>query len=1277
MSLGQGGLIDVEAGTLRGSSSSQGFYTNNLGGLFIASGATFNGVEGAVRVDALTGSGTLSGGYGTQGSTTIGVAGGGGTFSGSIGDSNEQGGKLALTKAGAGTQILTGADTYTGGTIFNGGVLNVGSAGALGSTGTLSFTGGTLQYSAANTTDYSGRFSAAANQAYSVDTNGQNVTLASALASSGGSLAKLGAGTLTLMGNNTYTGGTTFAGGAVNVGSTGALGSTGTLSFTGGTLQYSAANTTDYSGRFSTAANQAFRIDTNGQNIVFASGLTSSSGSLAKLGAGNLTLTGVSDLTAATANYSMRPEVFAGTLTIGNGGSLALVNNLYLDSGVTLALSGTGSLNLNSGGLIMQGDTPATQPNLTISDNASLRAAALYAGYGAVTQNGGSVTITGRLYLGQDGGGTYLLNSGTVTAGTTYIGSEADSTFTQNGGTHTTGLLVLGEGSVRGTYALNGGTLVAGQVSNLVNRSGTSPSPGTFFFNGGTLQASADSTTFVQNLGNGTRTLDAYVQAGGAFIDTAGHADTITVPMQHDATANAPALDGGLTKLGAGTLTLTGNNTYTGPTTISAGTLQVGNGGTAGTLGTNTGAITDNGTLAFNRSDSVTLPNAVSGTGGLIQAGTGTLTLTGNSAYQGTTRVNGGTVVLVAGASLSSGTTYIGDATSGAFIQNGGSFSVGTNNFVLGRSLGATGTYTLNAGSLSTGEADIGYYGAGTFNQSGGTFTTNGSTLYLGTFNTGTYNLSGGTLTTGSVEAANGTGTFNFNGGMLRAAAGSTSFFQDLTTANVQAGGAKIDTNSFNATVAQNLVHDPALGSTADGGLTKLGAGTLTLTGTNTFTGPVNINAGTLAAASEASLGAAGNTVTVNAGAQLQFVGDTTLARTYNLGLGTLGVGSGNTVTIGNGAVINGGYLAGPGTFALGGGSTVNAATAQIGSTLSQTDGGAATLNNVTVRGALNQTGGTLAVNYVTGATSSRITVGGTVNATGTELDGTTTINSGGTVSTSSTSLYLGAGSRTTINAGGTLAAEGGTSIELNAGLLVNNGRQNGALSVNYGSTARAGTPSATFGDVTVNEGGKFGSNASGSNGQNAVVGGQFATIRLTGGNGLAATNPALMVGPQFQGMPGTTNLHNFTLNADGQFSIRVQDATGAAGAGYDLTHASGTLTLNGSAAAGGQIFISLSSLNASGNPGMAADFDPTHNYQFVLIQADGGITGYVPGEFAVDTSGFTNITVGGSFAVIEPDPTHLVLAFTAVPEPSTWALVGIGGTSLLSLMVRRRTARM
>src|SRR5262249_51821799 len=133
-----------------------------------------------------------------------------------------------VTKIGTGTLTLTGANTYTGGTNVNDGILNLGSASAISTSGTIGFGGGTLQFSAANTSDYSARFSNAASQQYKLDTNGQNVALGTGLTSSGGTLTKLGAGTLTLNAANSYDGGTTISAGTLQIGNGGTAGTLGT-----------------------------------------------------------------------------------------------------------------------------------------------------------------------------------------------------------------------------------------------------------------------------------------------------------------------------------------------------------------------------------------------------------------------------------------------------------------------------------------------------------------------------------------------------------------------------------------------------------------------------------------------------------------------------------------------------------------------------------------------------------------------------------------------------------------------------------------------------------------------------------------------------------------------------------------------------------------------------------------------------------------------------------------------------------------------------------------
>ena len=129
-----------------------------------------------------------------------------------------------------------------------------------------------------------------------------------------------------------------------------------------------------------------------------------------------------------------------------------------------------------------------------------------------------------------------------------------------------------------------------------------------------------------------------------------------------------------LTKTGTGLLVLSGANTYSGATTISSGTLQVGDGGTTGSLGA--GAITDNAALVFNRTNNWTLSNNVSGTGDVLQIGTGTTTLSGSNSYTGGTTLSAGG--LVVGSTNALGSFADLTVTSGTLNLNGFSVRVGT-----------------------------------------------------------------------------------------------------------------------------------------------------------------------------------------------------------------------------------------------------------------------------------------------------------------------------------------------------------------------------------------------------------------------------------------------------------------------------------------------------------------------------------------------------------------------------------------------------------------------
>jgi outer membrane autotransporter protein len=197
---------------------------------------------------------------------------------------------------------------------------------------------------------------------------------------------------------------------------------------------------------------------------------------------------------------------------------------------------------------------------------------------------------------------------------------------------------------------------------------------------------------------------------------------------------------GAVNQIGTGTTILTANNDYTGVTTISAGTLQLGNGGTSGSI---TGNVTDNSTLAFNRADTVTFPGVISGTGGVNQIGSGTTILNPVNPYGGPTNVTTGTLVVgdatAPSAALSGGglTTVASGATLGGFGSIAGSV-INNGTFAVGNALApfASGpSTTFNVGGNLTNSGLITLVGAAPGNtlKVGGNFVGNGGSLALQT----------------------------------------------------------------------------------------------------------------------------------------------------------------------------------------------------------------------------------------------------------------------------------------------------------------------------------------------------------------------------------------------------------------------------------------------------------------------------------------------------------------------------------------------------------------
>ena len=222
---------------------------------------------------------------------------------------------------------------------------------------------------------------------------------------------------------------------------------------------------------------------------------------------------------------------------------------------------------------------------------------------------------------------------------------------------------------------------------------------------------------------------------------------------------------GGFTKTGDGTVVFGVDNTYTGGTTVAAGTLQLGNGAAAGTLA---GNIANNAVLAFNRSDAALLAGAISGTGSVQQRGTGTTTLAGVNTYAGGTMVVAGTL---AGNAASLG--------SGAIVNNAALVIDQASDGTLSNLLSGPGRLTkTGAGTLTLGGNSAAYSG-GT-QVAAGTLAVNGALGGLVTVGSGARLAGTGTVGNAVVQSGGtvlpggaGIGTLNVAGD-LTLAAGST-----------------------------------------------------------------------------------------------------------------------------------------------------------------------------------------------------------------------------------------------------------------------------------------------------------------------------------------------------------------------------------------------------------------------------------------------------------------------------------------------------------------------
>ena len=780
IALSQGGLIDVQSGRLLGSSSVQGFWTNNLGSLNIAAGARFDTVEGLVRVDALTGAGALAGGYDGTVPLTVGVAGGSGTFSGTITDNLDFAHRyLALTKVGAGTQTLSGTNTYTGQTSIEGGTLEVRNGSAIDDFGVVSVSSGaTFLVSNAETI---GRLSGAG----AVNLAGGSLTLADSSGTYSGALS--GVGSLVLSGGSLSLGGAlTNAGGLVQGGTTAAsLLSTGSITVAGNAVTMTGtANSLTNAGTVSssggtgvTAAGAMTLVNTAGGTISGQTGVYAA-------GVGTVTNAAGASITAGSLNNTVR--------LAGNGSSLTNAGTI---SGTTnfagVFFDGSGTVTNQAGGLISNTSTAvqfagagSVLDNAGTISNTNAYSAVYFGDSGSVVNRAGGGIAGDSWGVQINGANGAVSNAGSITAGARAVHlTGANATLGNSGvisgGQH--GVVSLGTATVSndlggaiagtiysavyvggaGSTVTNAGLMTGGNAAIYVTGAGTAVT------NTGTIRITGGSDNTVVS--------GVYSSAGGTTVTNSGQIDS--------------SLDGGRGIYLAG---------GTGAITNQSGGTIAGNGTGAAILLTGAGYTLD--------------LQAGSTVDGLIDAsaatGLNTVTLGGtlNGGYAGGTGADD--IMLTGGMSVSG--LIDGGTGTDALILGGaidGSLDISQTTGFESRTMNGTGVWTLSG--TDDGSADW-TLNSGTLRLSGGQSINSWNVVQVN---------SGATLSVGDSEAINA-----LNG------AGSVVIDGNQTLWVGSHGGDSL----FSGVIS------------GAGGLSQSGAGSLTLSGANTYTGDTRVNSGTL-----------------------------------------------------------------------------------------------------------------------------------------------------------------------------------------------------------------------------------------------------------------------------------------------------------------------------------------------------------------------------------------------------------------------------------------------
>nr|WP_237705685.1 Ig-like domain-containing protein [Pseudomonas mendocina] len=780
----------------------------------------------------------------------------------------------------------------------------------------------------------------------------------------------------------------------------------------------------------------------------------------------------------------------------------------------------------------------------------------------------------------------YSLNDGTstvtadvvVTSDTIYVTNVSDTaTIDASNGVSFSEAVAIAAADTTGSQTIVFASNLAGQTLNL----------NTVSIN--------ESLTFDMDQASGLRLTGGTITLAGGTTQTFtnGSGDTAAI-------SSLIAGSGALTKAGAGNLSLSGaGNTFSGGTSISAGTLTVSGGNAlsdSGSVSVASGAtlaLSDNeavgnlsgagsinlgnSTLSTNQSADTSFSGTISGNGGLTVSqsvsATYALTLSGSNSYSGaTTLLNYGWLKLNGEASISNSSavqvngnsvlTLLSDQTIGSLASSAATASI------------QLGSYTLSAGgdNSSTTVAGVISGNGALIKQGNGTLTLAGSNTYMGSTT-----VSAGILSIAS-DANLGAGSLILAGSTLDVSGATTIDNAISLTGNSSIGNASAVTLSGAISGAYDL--------------TKTGSGTLTLSASNSY-GATYVNAGTLSVSSDANLGsgavnlAAGTTLAVTGATTIDnaiaLAGDATVSTTANTTLSgvisgafTLTKAGASTLTLSS-TNTYGATTVSAGTLNVASDSNLGSGTVTLagGSTLAVT--GATTIDNtITLSGnaTVNTGADTTLSGVISGSNNLTKSGASTLTLTGSNtFTGSTTVNAG-TLSIAS-DANLGAGALNLAN-GTTLQITGSTTID-NALALT------GVATINAGAAATLSGVISGSGSLTKSGSGSLTLSASNTNLGNTTVAAGTLVVDGSTNNATTVASGATLAGsgtlggdvivqsggilsPGGAGVATLTVNGNLTLASGSTLALDINGTT--AGTGYDRVVVNGTVDVSGAALA-------------------------------------------------------------------------------------------------------------